>query len=71
MASDIKIIIDTSDLDSITRVECVSTDCRFNVLGNRTCGLRQITIGKNGDCAMFEKATPELSKEFEKRLQGV
>lgn len=61
----IKIDIDTSGLYEITRVQCIATKCKFNMVwdaGLALCSFRSLFIDKDGKC---EKMVLRKDKDAE------
>lgn len=43
----------------MVQVQCLATDCRFNIRGSGKCNLRRLILYPNGICSDYEKLTME------------
>lgn len=64
---DITVMLDTSQLDQIIRVNCFAK-CEHRDIQSATCNLKRIAIGKSGDCMRFEPATTKTTDALKREL---
>ncbi len=60
MATGISHIVVTMDIESLAKVKCLDSTCRFNLYHDPEdpalcCGLKRIEIGLGGACALREE----------------